>query len=156
MSKLEALPAKHQHGNLLHLRTYPMLRTLVLALGIFGLASDATAEEISEQLSIRRAPETLLLRGNMERCEQNDATACWLSGFAYSTGDGVEEDDFRAVDFYSKSCDLGNGVGCALLAGMHEFGHGTRKDIAQAIEYFGKSCDLREALGCEGYARLKP
>jgi hypothetical protein len=37
---------------------------------------------------------------------------CFNLGLSYEKGKGVKQDDFKALKFYQKSCDLNDGNGC--------------------------------------------
>ena len=70
-------------------------------------------------------------------------------------GKGVKQDDFKALKFYQKACDLNFSGGCSNLGLMYEKGKGVRKSNTKALKYYGKACDLELALGCKNYAGLK-
>jgi TPR repeat protein len=38
----------------------------------------------------------------------------------YEKGKGVKQDDFKAVKFFQKACDLNNGSGCSNLGFMYK------------------------------------
>ena len=80
---------------------------------------------------------------------------CVDLGFKYITGKDVKQDDFKAVKFFQKACDLNSGDGCSFLGLMYGKGKGVRKSNTKALKYYGKACDLELALGCKNYARLK-
>jgi TPR repeat protein len=44
----------------------------------------------------------------------------------YEKGKGVKQDDFKALKFYQKACDLNLGVSCSQLGLMYEEGKGPR------------------------------
>ena len=73
----------------------------------------------------------------------------------YEKGKGVKQDDFKALKFYQKACDLNDSSGCSNLGFMYEKGKGVRKSNPKALKYYGKACDLELVLGCKNYARLK-
>ena len=80
---------------------------------------------------------------------------CAYLGFKYVIGKDVKQDDFKALKFYQKACDLNYGSGCFNLGVMYEKGKGVRKSNPKALKYYGKACDLELVLGCKNYARLK-
>jgi TPR repeat protein len=41
---------------------------------------------------------------------------------------GVKQDDFKALKFYQKACDLNNGTGCSDLGFMYKEGKGVKQD----------------------------
>jgi TPR repeat protein len=43
----------------------------------------------------------------------NVGEGCSNLGFSYDKGKGVKQDDFKAVEFYQKACDLDKSKGCS-------------------------------------------
>ena len=87
--------------------------------------------------------------------ECNTGSECANFGYKYYIGEGVKQDDFKAVEFYQKACGLNYGRGCSNLGVSYEYGEGVRKSGIKALEYYGKACDLKSVIGCKNYARLK-
>jgi hypothetical protein len=52
----------------------------------------------------------------------NDGGGCSNLGLSYEEGKGVKQDDFKALKFYQKACDLNDGSGCSLLVKLDCFG----------------------------------
>jgi TPR repeat protein len=48
---------------------------------------------------------------NQTLCECKTGAECADLGFKYVTGKDVKQDDFKALKFYQKACDLNNGTG---------------------------------------------
>ena len=88
-------------------------------------------------------------------CQRGDYSSCLFLGIAYDEGDGVKQDKFKAVEFYTKACELRDGMGCTNLGVMYNKGEGVKLDKRRALEFYGKACDLKEELGCKNYAILK-
>jgi uncharacterized protein len=80
-------------------------------------------------------------------CSQKKGDDCYQLGNLHFEGKGIEQDYFKAKEYYEKSCDLKNGVGCFLLAQSYNLGKGVEQDYFKAREYNEKSCDLKFALG---------
>jgi TPR repeat protein len=85
---------------------------------------------------------------NLKECEQNKSKACALVAKAYLNGNGVKADPKKAIEFYTKACNLKNGVSCYLLGILYEgtsqklmqkFGN-IVKDKRRASEFYEKSC----------------
>ena len=38
-------------------------------------------------------------------CKLNDAESCYLAGYLYSNGIGVNQDTAKAIKFYKQACD---------------------------------------------------
>jgi len=87
-------------------------------------------------------------------CDGGDAQGCGALGIMYHEGEGVKQDDFKAVKYYTKACDGGDAWGCGVLGIMYEYGDGVRQSYSKAKELHGKACDGGLAPGCENYARL--
>jgi hypothetical protein len=56
---------------------------------------------------------------------------CSNLGLSYEEGKGVKQDDFKALKFYQKACDLNDGSGCSLLGFMYEEGKGVKPTTAR-------------------------
>ena len=67
----------------------------------------------------------------------------------------MKQDNFKAVELYTKACDGGVAGGCVVSGYMYEWGKGVKLDKKRAIHLFGKACDLKVEEGCVQYARLK-
>ena len=57
----------------------------------------------------------------------NDGSGCSNLGLSYEKGKGVKQDDFKALKFYQKACDLNDGSGCSQLGFMYEKGKGVKQ-----------------------------
>nr|WP_318178641.1 tetratricopeptide repeat protein [Helicobacter pylori] len=56
----------------------------------------------------------------------------------------------KAIQYYSKACDLKDGDGCFNLGYIYELnGYGVvKKDLKKAAQYYSKACELDNAGGC--------
>lgn len=90
----------------------------------------------------------------IKRCEQEDGSTCWNLGDRYHNGEGVEQNDFKAVDLYKKGCDKKYAYGCNALGDMYYKGYGVRQSDSDALKYYGKACDLNNSMGCSNYAKV--
>ena len=109
----------------------------LIALGTVNVASAETPQELTTQ------------------CQRGNAIACSNLGYAYEMGNGVTQDDFKAVELYRKACDGKSATGCSNLGLMYANGTGVKQSVEDALTFYGRACDLKEKLGCENYARLK-
>ncbi len=66
----------------------------------------------------------------------------------YEVGLGVEKDEGRAVQLYTKGCDDGDLAACASLGAMITSGRGAQRNDALAIQLFLRACDRGGADGC--------
>jgi TPR repeat protein len=82
-------------------------------------------------------------------CRHNLAEACDLAGIIVKEGKGkVDVDNFSAVRFFTKSCDLDFDKGCANLAIMYHRGKGIIQSNIESAKYDQKACDLGSETGC--------
>jgi TPR repeat protein len=49
----------------------------------------------------------------------NSGGGCFFLGLMYEKGKGVKQDNFKAVKFFQKACDLNYGNGCSFLGFMY-------------------------------------
>jgi uncharacterized protein len=82
--------------------------------------------------------------------------ACVAAGRMYEFHHGVAKDDFKAVSFYSRACELGDPTGCANFAIMLENGRGTTKDLVRAKDYYARACTRGSSLACAHAKALTP
>ena len=48
-------------------------------------------------------------------CDDGDGVSCYLLGYGYAHGSGVPRDEARAIELYSRGCDLGERAACLEL-----------------------------------------
>ena len=68
----------------------------------------------------------------------NDGGGCSNLGLSYEKGKGVKQDDFKALKFFQKACDLNLGVSCSQLGLMYEKGKGVKQDNFKALKFYLK------------------
>ncbi|GHP30411.1 hypothetical protein VN1178_01160 [Helicobacter pylori] len=61
----------------------------------------------------------------------------------------IREDLKKAIQYYSKACDLNDKFGCSILGAMQYIGKGVVKNEKQAMEKFEKACKLGKQEACE-------
>lgn len=71
-------------------------------------------------------------------------------GLQYMDGKGVLRDEFKALEFFEKSCDSGLGDGCNNV-GVEYKNNG---DYLKAFSYLEKACDKGSSKGCQNLASL--
>lgn len=89
-------------------------------------------------------------------CDAGSAKGCSNLGLLYVLGQGVEQDDTKAAQFYKKACDGGNAGACKNLAllYMNIDGEGVEQDYAKAAQFFEKACDGGETGACSSLGIL--
>jgi len=85
---------------------------------------------------------------NSNACDGGDMTDCYNLGRMYENGDGVKQDKFKAVEFYTKACDGGHAAGCFTLGFRYDQGEGVKQNYFKAVELYAKACDGGHAVGC--------
>lgn len=86
--------------------------------------------------------------------QQGYVLAQYNLGVMYERGQGVKQDYFKAVEWYTKAAQQGKAEAQYNLGVMYENGRGVRKNLAQAKEWFGLACDNRYQYGCKAYAQI--
>ena len=81
------------------------------------------------------------LAKRMEAAENGDAEAQCLLADAYFLGNGVEQDEQKAVEWFRKSAEQGHAVAEYALGNCYFAGRGIEKDEAEAFKWFLKSAE---------------
>lgn len=98
------------------------------ALGLYKIACEAksgtgcrNAGQILEHV-LQRDPSDVL-RLYAKGCELSDAWACFSAGTIYYNGELAPKDTNRALEYFTKSCELGEENGCDIAKGLqnHSF-----------------------------------
>jgi TPR repeat protein len=76
---------------------------------------------------------------NLTAAERGNAAAQLLTGFNYSLGDGVLQDDKQAVSWYRKAAEQGYDRAQFILGVLYENGTGVPQDDKQAMEWYSKA-----------------
>ena len=89
--------------------------------------------------------------GAKKACEDGIGEGCHNLGVRYVNGQGVEQNQQKANEFFGKACDSGIAGGCYNLGLIYINGRGVKESYTKASEFFGKACDGGNAKGCEKY-----
>ena len=90
-----------------------------------------------------------LLRIYMQACDGGDALGCDHLGDMYEHGDGVAQDDAKAVDYLSRACNGGSAAACSDLGFYYERGKRVvDRDADRAAALYKQACDGGSGLGC--------
>jgi uncharacterized protein len=82
-------------------------------------------------------------------CAEGDAWGCYNLADLHSRGEGVADDQPKALALFGKSCELGSPDGCGAQGIYYRDGKGgAAKDDKKAVQLFQKSCDGNVAFGC--------
>ena len=66
----------------------------------------------------------------------------------YVYGQGVAQNNTKAVELYRKACDGNYMMGCSNLGNRYEFGLGVTKSISQANFFYRKACNGGYSKAC--------
>jgi TPR repeat protein len=87
--------------------------------------------------------------------ECNTGSECINFGYKYHIGEGVKQDDFKAIEFLQKACDLNHARGCFSLGLMYDKGEGVKQDDFRSVEFYQKACGLNVGEGCSNLGFLE-
>jgi len=83
-------------------------------------------------------------------CTKGEATQCFVAASVY---DPTKKDELRrAMDLWSRGCELGHGTSCAQLGTVAEFGMtsgGAKPDQMGAMRYYARACERGDASSCK-------
>jgi len=79
----------------------------------------------------------------MKACDLGEEDDCNLVGFMYDHGEGVEEDDVKALEYFGRACKEDSALGCR-NAGLAELA----KSPKPALEHFARGCELKDGQAC--------
>lgn len=84
-------------------------------------------------------------------CSANHAVSCGRLGVMYEDGvGGVDKNDARAVELYSRACLALDPQACNDLGGMYEYGRGGLGiDEAAAVKLYQYACEMDDARACK-------
>jgi TPR repeat protein len=90
------------------------LNKMIPALAVVG--NKPTSINTISALRIKSFITTFLIIYPFQKaCDLNSGGGCSNLGLMYKKGEGVKQDDFKALKFYQKACDLNLGVSCSQL-----------------------------------------
>jgi len=86
-------------------------------------------------------------------CKKRNYKDCFKLGFEYETGKNIKQDNFKATQYYIKSCEGNIALGCYTVALMYSYGIGvSNKDNKKAVSFYKKSCINGNGDGCYALA----
>lgn len=81
-------------------------------------------------------------------CSGGSADRCRRLAATYAFGEGVTQDETRAVGLYQHACDMGDASACLFAGQAHEYAHGVPKNDEKAEALYARSCELGWPAGC--------
>ena len=84
-------------------------------------------------------------------CEsESSAEGCYMLAESYYIGRGTSANPTKALEYYSKACELGETTGCYDAGEIYAKGEGEIKaDTKKAKEFYEKSCKMNTKEACE-------
>ena len=82
------------------------------------------------------------LKRQHKRCEENHGASCTAVGMRYGMGLEAVQSDTKALEYFTKACELEDKNGCEYLAGMYARVNGIQKNTAKSVELYKKACRL--------------
>src|SRR5262245_56577587 len=73
--------------------------------------------------------------------QRGDAIAQCVLGIMYQSGEGVAQDDAKAVWWYRKAAEQGNADAQSALGLMYATGHGVLQDNAKAMQWYRNAAE---------------
>ncbi len=87
-----------------------------------------------------------------DACADGNTISCHNMGLMYDYGDGVDEDDEKALGFYLKACDKDYAPSCSRAALLYEEGKGIEEDMNKAFRLYSQACGGGDGFGCHNAA----
>lgn len=92
----------------------------------------------------------------LNACNAGNGSACFVVGVRYHLADGDQKLD-RAVDVWSRGCELGNAASCGQLGTIYEFGMGGHAaDKITADRYYTIACHGGDEQSCRALGITPP
>lgn len=82
----------------------------------------------------------------LKAAEQANATAMYMYGMMYATGQGVPQNDKLAALWYSKAGNLGNASAQYRLGVIYANGDGVPQDYKKSVKWYRKAADQGESM----------
>ncbi len=106
-------------------------------------AETATSTETASELREAELPEseTLAPEPEMSPKEMREL------GRSYESGQGVEQDYVKALEWYTKAAEAGDSYAMFNTGYLYDMGYGTEKDHEKAFEWYSRSADAGNPTG---------
>ena len=87
-------------------------------------------------------------------CSGGEVESCHNLGILYQDGNGVLQDNSKAIRYYDKACKGGERAACTNMGVMYHKGLGVSADISRAENLYKKACDMGSEQGCKNHGIL--
>lgn len=122
------------------------LITLIMSSCIFlSGCQEANSDTAHKDLEVTGSSEETELEKLKRLAEKGDVESQYALGKAYDDGEGIVQDDSKAVYWYAKAAKQGHVKSQNLLGDMYYFGEGVEQDIEKAVEFYTKAANQGDA-----------
>jgi len=90
-----------------------------------------------------------VLKKVADNCKNGDPNSCYVAGFAFYSGSGVNVSKAKAAFLFDNGCNQNQFVACGKLGHMYLTGDGVVVNSAKAEEYFKKACEGGDKMSCQ-------
>jgi len=87
-----------------------------------------------------------------ETCNDGKSISCYNMGLAYAYGDGVDKNDTKALEFYTKACNKDYFKSCSQAAIIYEESSTVKEDMKKAFNLYSHACGGGDAFACHNVA----
>lgn len=112
-------------------RPYSLTRSGLILISVLCLAAPVLADEVADPT----------LPALTSQAENGDPAAQFALGNRYLNGDGVEQDNFEALRWFTLAADSNNANAQYNIAVMYLNGIGVIKDPSQAVTWFVRAAE---------------
>ena len=131
-----------------------LLRSAFLTLAIMALAVPAYAGPLEDGwAAYQRGDYATALENWIPLAEQGDATAQYILGVSYDSGQGVPQDYAEAVKWYRLAADQDIAGAQYNLGASYDSGQGVPRDIVQAYMWFNIGAAVGDEEARQGQDR---
>lgn len=124
------------------------MTALVLSLALLACIGLAAAEEVDLNAMFQEARQASM-NGDAAKANElfeklytlGDARGAEMLATAYQNGDGVEQDDTKAMEWNFRAVNMGSGRGWANVGQMYEKGQGVAQSYEKAVMFYTLSMD---------------
>jgi len=89
-----------------------------------------------------------------ERCDQNEARACYRLAWFHEVGIEVKESPKKATELYDQACEAGMAVACRANGQIYWDGEVVKRDMKKGIAYFQRACGMGLPEACPTEAMI--
>lgn len=124
------------------------MRILLVFIYLCFTANNVSAQTSEPELPLDLIKEEISLSEVQTKCLSGDAKFCFELGLRHDFGEGLEEDNDKAMLLYSQACETDFVPACLEIAAKLRLGDETAQDNKKAMKLYKKACGLDDPNGC--------